>query len=142
MFGSMISQSTPHLYLSAVPFTPVNSVIYVKYAMELPKSVKVASGQITSWPRCQNILHGHTDCVASVAFSPDGKQIISGSHDKVIYIWNAETGEAVTMPLAGHTNAVTTVAVSPDNKHIISGSWDKTIRIWDLQTGKVVGVPL
>jgi WD40 repeat protein len=125
MFGSMISKSTPHLYLSAVPFTPVNSIIYIKYAAKLPKSVKVASGQITFWPRCQNILHGHTDYVSSVAFSPDGKYIISGSYDKMVCIWNAETGEAVAMPLAEHTNAVSSVAVSPDSKYIISGSWDK-----------------
>ena len=98
MFGSMISQSTPHLYLSAVPFTPVNSVIYVKYAMELPKSVKVASGKITSWPRCQNILHGHTDHIYSVAFSPDGKYIISGSHDKMVCIWNSNVQARARSP--------------------------------------------
>jgi WD40 repeat protein len=127
MFGSMISQSTPHLYLSAVPFTPVNSIIYIKYAAKLPKSVKLTSGQITSWPRCQNILHRHTERVMSVAFSPDGKHIVSGSSDKMIHIWNAETGEAVAIPLAGHTDVVASVAFSPDSKHIISGSWDKTI---------------
>jgi len=138
----MISQSTPHLYLSAVPFTPVNSIIYIKYAARLPKSVKVASGQITSWPRCQKILHGHTDKVRSVAFSLHGKHIISGSYDKMVYIWNTEIGETVAMPLMGHTDAVTSVAISTDGTHIISGSYDKTIQIWDVQTGKVVGAPL
>jgi WD40 repeat protein len=80
--------------------------------------------------------------VRSVAYSPDGQHIISGSDDKTIRIWDAETGAAVGKPLEGHTDCVWSVAYSPDGQHIISGSDDKTIRIWDAETGAAVGKPL
>jgi WD40 repeat protein len=87
-------------------------------------------------------LEGHTDTVWSVAYSPDGQHIISGSKDKTIRIWNAETGSAVGKPLEGRTGAVRSVAYSPDGQHIISGSYDIKIRIWNAETGSAVGKPL
>lgn len=56
-------------------------------------------------------LNGHTDAIASVAYSPDGKYIASGSNDKTIRIWEAQTGEEIK-ELNGHTQPVTTVAFS------------------------------
>jgi WD40 repeat protein len=82
-------------------------------------------------------LSGHTDWVLSVAFSPDGKRIVSGSADKTLRIWDAETGKAIRT-LSGHTDAVWSFAFSPDGKRIVSGSTDKTLRIWDAETGKAI----
>ena len=81
------------------------------------------------------LLTGHTDRVYSVAFSPDGKTIASGSQDNTIRLWNAETGEH-NQTLNGHTNQVSSVAFSPDGKTIASGSWDRTIRIWNAETAE------
>ena len=67
----------------------------------------------------------------SVAYSPNGQHIISGSLDKTIQIWDAETGAAVGRPLEGHIRSVTSVAYSPSGRHIVSGSNDNTIRVWD-----------
>ena len=78
----------------------------------------------------------------SVAYSPDGHHIISGSYDRTIRIWDAKTGAAVGNPLEGHTSGVLSVAYSPDGHHIISGSFDGTIRIWDAKIGAAVGNPL
>jgi len=75
-------------------------------------------------------------------YSPDGRWIISGSVDKTIRIWDAETSAAVGKPLEGHSFSVWSVAYSPDGRHIISGSGDKTIRIWDAETGAAIGKPL
>ncbi|KIK66938.1 hypothetical protein GYMLUDRAFT_156943, partial [Collybiopsis luxurians FD-317 M1] len=91
----------------------------------------------TDWP-----LQGHTDWVWSVACSPDGKRILSGSADKTIQIWNAETGTPIGEPLQGHTDWVGSVVFSPDGKRIVSGSGDKTIRIWNAETGSPIGEPL
>jgi WD40 repeat protein len=85
---------------------------------------------------------GHTDGVESVAYSPDGQHIISGSYDNTIRIWDAETGAPVGDPLVGHTYGVRSVAYSPDGQHIISGSGHGTIRIWNAETGAPVGKPL
>ena len=67
--------------------------------------------------------------VLSVACSPDGRNIISGSYNYTIQIWDAETGAVVGNPLEGHTLSVLSVAYSPDGQRIISGSDDHTIRI-------------
>ena len=83
-----------------------------------------------------------SNTVHSVAYSPDGKRIASGSDSDIIRIWDAATGVQVVAPLRGHTNSVTSVAYSPDGKRIVSGSYDRTVRIWDAATGVQVGAPL
>jgi WD40 repeat protein len=76
-----------------------------------------------------------------VAFSPDGKCIVSGSSDKTIRVWNADSGAVISGPFEGHTNSVMSVAFSPDGKRIVSGSSDKTIRVWNADSGGVVSGP-
>ena len=78
----------------------------------------------------------------SIAYSPNGRCIISGANDKTIRIWDAETGVPIGYPLDGHTGDVNSVAYSADGQRIISGSDDRTIRIWDAETGTAVGKPL
>ena len=65
-----------------------------------------------------------------MAFSPDGQRIVSGSADKTVRLWNADTGQPIGDPLTGHTDFVYSVAFSPDGQHIVSGSYDKTLRLW------------
>jgi WD40 repeat protein len=67
---------------------------------------------------------------------------VSGSSDKTIRLWDAETGDAITKPLKGHTNKVNSVAFSPDGFRIVSGSLDSTIRLWDADTGEAISKPL
>ena len=79
-------------------------------------------------------LRGHDDWVGSIAFSPDGKRIVSGSVDRTIKTWDAATGVEL-MTLRGHKEDVKSVAFSPDGQRIVSSSRDKTIKIWDAATG-------
>lgn len=72
--------------------------------------------------------------IASVAWSPDGRRVASGSGDKTIEISDASTGMVVEI-LTGHTQGVSSVAWSPDGRRLASGSRDGTIRIWDAKTG-------
>ena len=67
-------------------------------------------------------LSGHTDSVCFVAFSPDGKRIVSASFDKTIRIWNSDTGETVLGPLEGYTDTVRSAVFSPDGRRIVSAS--------------------
>ena len=79
--------------------------------------------------KCLKTLKGHSYGVLSVAYSPDGTKIVSGSGDKTIKIWDANTGECL-QTLVGHIEPVWSVAFSPDGTKIISGSLDHTIKIW------------
>ncbi len=82
----------------------------------------------------KNTLTGHSGAINSLAISPDGKTLVSGSGDSTIKIWNLGTG-TLQNTLTGHTDAVYSVAISPDGKRLVSGSGDNTIKIWNLDTG-------
>ncbi|RXW13019.1 hypothetical protein EST38_g12835 [Candolleomyces aberdarensis] len=104
--------------------------------------VKGFQQQYTQDINCLFELQGHRGLVWSVAISPDGKRIVSGSRDNTIRIWDMETGAQVGEPLLGHGGHINSVAISPDGKLIVSGSSDMTIRIWDAETGMQVGESL
>jgi WD40 repeat protein len=63
-------------------------------------------------------LAGHTHYVRSVAFSPDGQHIVSGSYDKLVKVWSVSARKEVAS-LAGHTHVFRSVAFSPDGQHIV-----------------------
>jgi len=84
-----------------------------------------------------NNPQGHSDYVYSVAFSPDGRQVVSGSGDKTIKLWDVATGQEIRT-FSGHSNVVNSVTFSPDGRQVVSGSGDKTIKLWDVATGQEI----
>ncbi|KAF8751847.1 Encoded by [Rhizoctonia solani] len=83
-------------------------------------------------------LKGHTKQVNSVAFSPNGLLLVSGSGDGTIVVQDAQTGSCIYDVIKGHEREVTSVLFSPDGKHILSGSKDKTTRMWDSGNGSLI----
>ncbi|MCT7977949.1 nSTAND1 domain-containing NTPase, partial [Laspinema olomoucense] len=82
-------------------------------------------------------LGKHQDSVHSIAFSPEGKALASGSNDKTIKLWNVKTGEEIHT-LTGHQAGVWSIAFSPEGKALASGSNDKTIKLWNVETGEEI----
>ena len=82
-------------------------------------------------------LTGHTRRVSSVAVSPDGQYVVSGSWDNTVKVWRLSDG-ALVHRLAGHMGYVSSVAVSPDAQYVVSGSADSTVKVWRLSDGALV----
>jgi len=79
---------------------------------------------------------GSRETVWSVATSPDGRTLASGSGDRTVKVWDLQTGE-LRRTLAGHTERVMSVTVSSDGQSLASASNDATVKIWNLQTGEL-----
>lgn len=77
-------------------------------------------------------LAGHQAAVRSVAFTKDGKLLVSGGHDNTVRIWNPETGESVKT-LRGHDSEVRATAFSPDGLWVVSASHDNHARLWNVE---------
>jgi hypothetical protein len=84
-------------------------------------------------------LTAHTSWVLSVAFSPDGKYLASGSWDHTVRLWEVESGTCLRV-MEGHRDDVNSVAFSPDGKYLASGSDDKTVRLWEVESGECLFV--
>lgn len=79
-------------------------------------------------------FEGHQSSVQSVAFSPDGRHILSGGYNHTLILWEAETGRE-TCRFDGHQNQIRSVAFSPDARRLLSGGDDNSLRLWDAESG-------
>src|SRR5262249_45560154 len=83
-------------------------------------------------------LAAHTGRAIDAAFSPDGTKIVSAGEDRMVKLWDAQTGEPVGTFL-GHNDVVSSVAFSPDGRRIASKAWDGRVVVWDVSTRR--GIP-
>ena len=77
----------------------------------------------------------HSGDINTIAFSPNGKLIVTGSADNTLLLWNVYTGKII-QSFIGHTDLVYAVSFSPSGKRIVSSSKDKTLKLWDVESGR------
>jgi WD40 repeat protein len=95
--------------------------------------VLLASGQTTEL----KVNVGHSKGVMDVAYSPDGKYLITASKDATLKLWSVAIGKELRT-YTGHTKVVCSVCFSPDGTFFASGSWDGTIQLWNLENDKSI----
>ena len=118
-----------HPLCSHLAWSPDGSVIALNNAME--PTIELLDAQslepVRRWP------HGYDAMITSVAFSPDGRRILTTSTARTVGVWDTATGRRVH-DLVGHGNEVLCAAYSPDGSRIASGGRDNNVRIWDAET--------
>ena len=117
-FCGPASESTPQLYISSLATWPHKNPLSMKWR---PRFAKLPLVQTRGISNDLLISIRLEDFVNSVAFSTDGKHIVSGSSDNTVRVWDASSGEEVKK-LVGHTSSVYS---------IVSGSDDKTVHVWN-----------
>ena len=135
--------------LNLLPFQPLDGLVLAIQSMgenleKLPE--QILTPVLTSLHRAMetgrvSLPFLGEDSVRSVAFSPSGQMIVSGSWYKlsILQLWDIK-GNSIGQPFQGHEDSVYSVAFSPDGQMIVSGSADKTLRLWDIE-GNPIGQP-
>jgi WD40 repeat protein len=134
----LASIETGHELVYAVVYSPDTTLIATGGWARDASSIKIwdaKTGKLVA------TLKGHTNVVQCLAWTKDGKTLISGSDDCSIRIWNTTKWEQ-TAVLDDHTGVVYAIAISPNNRILASVSDDNTARLWNLDNGQLISSPL
>lgn len=119
---------------SAVAFSPDGELLANAYGGD------GIIGTIGLWDvhtgELRHVFRGHHNPLTCLAFSPNGKTLVSASRDSEIILWDIPTLQRRLSLTTQHTAAISSVAFFPDGELLASGSFDQTLRLWDPHTGK------
>ncbi|EED14452.1 NACHT and WD40 domain protein [Talaromyces stipitatus ATCC 10500] len=121
-------------YMQIADIAPLQLYCAGLFIEELPGWINRLPKVEETWSALQQTFEGHSHWVQSVAFSPDGRLLASGSADRTVKIWDTSTG-ALQQTLESHSDWVQLVTFSLDGRLLASGSRDRTIKLWDTASG-------
>jgi WD40 repeat protein len=138
-FDGVDRVANPRQYVAALTYSPDGKRLACGLANDnyVDEQGKRPSGTVKVFDADRGtILHtliGHRLSVWSVAFSPDGKRLVSGSDDNILRVWDMDTRQQSLEMQGGTTYKV---AYSPDGKRLVSGHRNKSLKMWDAETGR------
>ncbi|KAB5590058.1 Vegetative incompatibility protein HET-E-1 [Ceratobasidium theobromae] len=133
-----ISRSTPHIYISALPFCNKSSSIFARYRSRMRGLMQVEGTALTKNTNSAFATWATGTSIKCIAVSPDGNMIAFGGPNGKIGIISRTNGSFLALPFRGHTNSIRSIAFSPDGARIATASADETIRVWKVQDGVCV----
>ena len=115
--------------ISLYPYRTNNAIIKLPTQSTRLEKTKISAKTFSA--------EGHTKEINTVAITPNGKYVVSGSEDCTIRVWDFDTG-GLASTLEGHKDSVNAIAITPNGKYVVSGSNDRSIQIWNLETGEFI----
>ncbi|KAK4200781.1 WD40-repeat-containing domain protein [Triangularia verruculosa] len=128
-FQNVIKHAPLQIYCAALTFVRPTNRLKDHFRSQIHPSIKKVCVTPADTPRVKDEFNFVND----LAFTPDGKQIASGSNTEIARLWNVASGAAL-WKFEGPTDKVSSVAISPDGTLIAAGSDDFTVMVWDLKT--------
>jgi len=112
-----------------------------------PDDLYCEGGELILWDLSEGLISStvmpiHAHNVWSLAFSPDGETLATGSADETIQLWDVASSEPIGDPILGHEGGVTSLAFSPDGQMLASSGLDAVILLTDLDSRQRLGPPL
>ncbi|KAM0555880.1 hypothetical protein ACHAPJ_006282 [Fusarium lateritium] len=145
----MIEKYPLQLYAAALVFSPQQSLVKRQFRAEAPNWVKIGPGLKSTWDSCLQTMEDHESGVQTVAYSPDGQWLASGSLDGTAKLWDAETGTCLHT-VGGHgggfkkystekrSACIMSVAFSVNGESFVTGSSNGIVKVWDRASGNFI----
>ena len=113
-----------------------------------PVTLNADPSQLAAWGELERASLGgglgpirHLKYVATAAFDPSGKRVVTASSDKTARVWDASTARPVGLPME-HFDALKSASFDPSGTRVVTASNDGTARVWDASTGRPIGPPM